>query len=49
MVMLLAGLQTVPHALHEAAALDGAGAVNRFWHVTLPHLRGSSGSWCCSR
>ncbi|MFF5234334.1 carbohydrate ABC transporter permease [Dactylosporangium sp. NPDC000521] len=43
MVMLLAGLQTVPAALHEAAALDGAGAVNRFWHVTLPHLRGILG------
>ncbi|WP_433089124.1 carbohydrate ABC transporter permease [Dactylosporangium sp. CA-052675] len=43
MVMLLAGLQTVPSALHEAAALDGAGAVARFWHVTLPHLRGILG------
>ncbi|WP_426513966.1 carbohydrate ABC transporter permease [Dactylosporangium sp. McL0621] len=43
MVMLLAGLQTVPAALHEAAALDGAGAVARFWHVTLPHLRGILG------
>jgi multiple sugar transport system permease protein len=43
MVMLLAGLQTVPGTLHEAAALDGAGPVNRFWHVTLPHLRGILG------
>ncbi|MET7422322.1 sugar ABC transporter permease [Dactylosporangium sp. NPDC005555] len=43
MVMLLAGLQTVPHALHEAAALDGAGSVSRFRHVTLPHLRGILG------
>ncbi len=43
MVMLLAGLQTVPDALHEAAALDGAGAIKRFWHVTLPHLRGILG------
>ncbi|MEU0553022.1 sugar ABC transporter permease [Dactylosporangium sp. NPDC006015] len=43
MVMLLAGLQTVPEALYEAAALDGAGSVNRFWHVTLPHLRGVLG------
>jgi multiple sugar transport system permease protein len=43
MVMLLAGLQTVPATLHEAAALDGAGAVKRFWHVTLPHLRGILG------
>jgi len=43
MVMLLAGLQTVPATLHEAAALDGAGTVARFWHVTLPHLRGILG------
>ena len=43
MVMLLAGLQTVPATLHEAAALDGAGALARFWHVTLPHLRGILG------
>jgi multiple sugar transport system permease protein len=39
MVMLLAGLQTVPAELHEAAAIDGAGAIRRFWAVTLPHLR----------
>ncbi|BCJ34531.1 ABC transporter permease [Actinocatenispora thailandica] len=39
MVMLLAGLQTVPRDLHEVAALDGAGAVRRFRAVTLPHLR----------
>ncbi|MQA82615.1 MAG: ABC transporter permease subunit [Streptosporangiales bacterium] len=43
MVMLLAGLQTVPKDLHEAAALDGAGIVKRFRHVTLPHLRGIIG------
>ncbi|GAA4208670.1 carbohydrate ABC transporter permease [Actinocatenispora rupis] len=39
MVMLLAGLQTVPRDLHEVAALDGAGALRRFRSVTLPHLR----------
>jgi len=43
MVMLLAGLQTVPPVLHEAAGMDGAGALRRFWHVTLPHLRGIIG------
>ena len=43
MVMLLAGLQTVPAMLHEAAALDGAGAFARFRSVTLPHLRGILG------
>ncbi|MEV1329433.1 sugar ABC transporter permease [Micromonospora costi] len=43
MVMLLAGLQTVPVELHEAAETDGAGAVQRFFAVTLPHLRGIIG------
>jgi multiple sugar transport system permease protein len=39
MVILIAGLQAVPRALHEAAALDGAGRWRRFLHVTLPQLR----------
>jgi len=38
-VLLLAALQDVPRELHEAAALDGADRLRRFWHVTLPHLR----------
>lgn len=36
MVIFLAALQDVPKQLHEAASLDGAGAIRRFWHVTLP-------------
>lgn len=43
MVMLLAGLQTVPPELHEAAQVDGAGTVRRFRSVTMPHLRGIIG------
>ena len=39
MVIFLAGLQTVPVELHEAAALDGAGTWSRFRHVTLPLMR----------
>ncbi|MET9359072.1 sugar ABC transporter permease [Streptomyces sp. NPDC006617] len=39
MVLFLAGLQTVPAELHEAARMDGAGPWKRFWHVTLPGLR----------
>lgn len=39
MISLLAGLQSIPAELHEAAMMDGAGAVRRFWHVTLPGLR----------
>ena len=37
-ITLLAGLQTINPDLHEAAALDGANAWNRFWHVTWPLL-----------
>jgi multiple sugar transport system permease protein/alpha-1,4-digalacturonate transport system permease protein len=39
MVLFLAGLQTVPAELYEAARVDGAGPWSRFWHVTLPGLR----------
>lgn len=39
MVVFLAGLRGVPRALHEAAALDGAGTVARFRYVTWPLLR----------
>jgi len=38
-IVLLAGLQGVDEALHEAAAVDGAGAWTRFRHITLPQLR----------
>ena len=38
-IVLLAGLQSVPEELHEAAAIDGASTLRRFWHVTLPSLR----------
>jgi N,N'-diacetylchitobiose transport system permease protein len=38
-VTVLAGLLTVPRELYEAAALDGANAWQRFWHVTVPTLR----------
>ncbi len=37
-ITLLAGLQTISPSLYEAATLDGAGAWQRFWHVTLPML-----------
>ena len=35
----LAGFQNVPQDVIEAAAVDGAGRVQTFWHVTLPLLR----------
>jgi trehalose/maltose transport system permease protein len=38
-LLLLAGLGLVPPALHEAAAIDGAGPARRFFSITLPLLR----------
>jgi len=38
MITFLAGLQNVPPQLHEAAAIDGATALQRFRHITLPML-----------
>jgi raffinose/stachyose/melibiose transport system permease protein len=39
MLLFLAGLQTVPLELLEAAKIDGAGPIRRFIHVTFPLLR----------
>jgi ABC-type sugar transport system permease subunit len=39
MIVFLAGLRAVPPSLHEAASLDGAGALSRFRYVTWPLLR----------
>jgi multiple sugar transport system permease protein len=38
MIVFIAGLQSVPESLYEAARLDGAGAVRRFRHITLPMI-----------
>ncbi|MEX0853543.1 MAG: sugar ABC transporter permease [Bauldia sp.] len=42
MIMLMAGLQTVPEQLLRAAQVDGANTWQRFLHVTFPHLKGIS-------
>ncbi|GLY28992.1 sugar ABC transporter permease [Kineosporia sp. NBRC 101731] len=39
MIIFLAGLQAVPHDVHEAAMMDGAGGFRRLISVTLPLLR----------
>jgi multiple sugar transport system permease protein len=39
MVVYLAGLQTIPEDLYEAAKVDGAGPWSRLWHITIPMLR----------
>lgn len=38
MIIFVAGLQTIPEDLYEAARIDGASPLARFWHVTLPGL-----------
>ncbi|MEV4167389.1 carbohydrate ABC transporter permease [Nonomuraea dietziae] len=38
-VIYLAGLQSIPKELYEAAMVDGAGAARRFWSITVPQLR----------
>ncbi|WP_431795836.1 carbohydrate ABC transporter permease [Microbacterium enclense] len=38
MIIFLAGLRQVPGELHEAAKVDGAGAIRRFFSVTLPMM-----------
>jgi ABC-type sugar transport system permease subunit len=37
-VLFLSGLQAIPQELEDAAAVDGASALQRLWHVTLPLL-----------
>ena len=37
-LFFVAGLQSIPASLREAAAIDGAGPVKRFWTITLPLL-----------
>ncbi len=39
MISILAGLQGIPRDLYEAAEVDGAGPVRRFWSITIPQLR----------
>jgi multiple sugar transport system permease protein len=38
MVIFLAGLKQIPTELYEAAEVDGAGSVRKFWNVTVPML-----------
>ena len=38
-ILFLAGLQTIPNAMYEAAEMDGAGFWKQFFHITLPLLK----------
>ncbi|WP_218032117.1 carbohydrate ABC transporter permease [Dictyobacter kobayashii] len=42
MSLLLAGLQGISPSLYEAALVDGANSLRRFWHITLPLIRATS-------
>jgi len=39
MILQYAGLQSIPDELYEAAEVDGASALQSFWHITVPQLR----------
>ena len=38
-IIFLAGLQSIPEELYEAAAIDGAEKWNQFWYITIPQLK----------
>ncbi|MFZ0218262.1 MAG: sugar ABC transporter permease [Candidatus Dormiibacterota bacterium] len=38
-MMFIAALQAIPQEQYEAAAIDGAGIMQRYWHITLPSLK----------
>ncbi len=40
MLLVLAGLVSVPKYLYEAAAVDRVSAWRRFWYITFPYIRG---------
>lgn len=42
MIIFLAGLQEIPDSLYEAARIDGAGAIQRFFYITLPQLKNTT-------
>ncbi|KIF78391.1 ABC transporter permease [Streptomyces sp. 150FB] len=39
MIFLIAGINDIPKVYYEAAEIDGAGPLRRFWSITLPQLR----------
>ena len=40
-LLLYASLQSVSESQYEAARIDGAGALQQFWYITLPNIKGS--------
>lgn len=44
MILLSVGLAAIPKDLYEAAALDGATALQKFWTITVPMMRSTTGA-----
>lgn len=44
MLLLSVGLHGIPRELYEAARVDGANTLQRFWHITLPMMRSTIGA-----
>ena len=38
-MLLIVGIQKIPSELYEAAEIDGAGAIDGFFHVTIPNIK----------
>lgn len=38
-IIFIAGLQSVPRDLYEAAEVDGAGGLKKWWYITIPYMR----------
>lgn len=38
-IIFLAGLQSVPRELYEAAEVDGASSIGKWWYITIPYIR----------
>lgn len=38
MILYIASIANIPESLYEAAEIDGAGAFNKFWHITVPSV-----------
>jgi len=41
MLVMISGIESIPDDLYEAAVLDGAGPLQKFWHITLPLMKGT--------
>ncbi len=48
-LLIYAHLQTVPEDQYQAAGIDGAGAVQKFFHITLPNISGGLALCACLR